>query len=403
MHRKWGGYVVVADYDVDSPAKKIADEAVLIDATNADLLVDYCIKNNIDGIATGFLDILFPSYYEVCHRLNLPCYITELMMEMSTNKTVFKEKCKENGLLIPETHFVGGKIEKKLYETIKYPVFVKPLDASGSRGAGVCNNREELDRQFAEALEFSKSNNAIIEEYLVGREFILDYVGVNGEFKLLSMFDRYMSEDRDSARNYANVSLCPSKAIGYYYENINEKVIKMFKNLGFTDGLIFLQGYYDGENIKFYEMGCRLGGSFSDLEQTCLGMTPVDMIVRYALSGKMLEDIDDIKDDSANFKRVAMAANYLLDGGDDTIALIVGNEEIETLDSYVGMLQLKKVGDYYVKDTIVDKPVMTYFMVFSSLEEASRTLKYMNQIVRVENDNGDSLLMKKLDSKEILI
>ena len=58
-----GAYVVVADYLTDSPAKLIADEAVLIDALDVDAIVDYCRKANIDGVTTGFVDILLQPCY----------------------------------------------------------------------------------------------------------------------------------------------------------------------------------------------------------------------------------------------------------------------------------------------------------------------------------------------------
>ena len=51
--QKMGAYVVVADYNEDSPAKKIADEGILINAMDVDAIVDYCKKAHIDGITTG--------------------------------------------------------------------------------------------------------------------------------------------------------------------------------------------------------------------------------------------------------------------------------------------------------------------------------------------------------------
>ena len=112
---------------------------------------------------------------------------------------------------------VGGNISEDIYDSIQYPVFVKPLDSSGSRGAGVCYNRIELDERFAEAVSYSATGNAIIEDYITGREFLLDYIAVNGEYRLFSMFDRHMTEDRGSAVNYSNISISPSKYLDDYY------------------------------------------------------------------------------------------------------------------------------------------------------------------------------------------
>ena len=98
-----GAYVVVADYLTDSPAKLIADEAVLINALDVDAIVDYCRKANIDGVTTGFVDILLQPCYEVCQRLGLPFYLTPKMIEVSTNKAAFKNACKQYGVPVPQT------------------------------------------------------------------------------------------------------------------------------------------------------------------------------------------------------------------------------------------------------------------------------------------------------------
>jgi len=390
-----GVYVAVLDYNTDSPAKKIADEAVLLDATDVDAIVEWCQKNEIDGVTTGFIDILMPVCYEVCKRLGLPYYATPKMLTMATNKIDFKETCEKFGVPVPKTYVLGGGIPEDVFDTITYPVFVKPLDASGSRGAGCCNNKDELLKQFAEAVSYSASGNAIVEDYITGTEFLLDYVGVDGEFRLLSMFDRYMSPGRGSAINYSNVCLCPSKQIDQYYEESNPKILKMFKELGFTDGLIFLQGHTDGKRITFYEMGCRLGGSFFNLEQAVLGLNPVEMTVRYALTGKMLNSIEEVNQRSADFPKVAMVTNYLLEGEDETVAKIEGVEEVKALDTFAALIQQRDVGCHIKKDKIVDKPILSFYMVADDLEKAKDTLAFMNEKIQVMNSEGKSLLSAK--------
>lgn len=231
---------------------------------------------------------------DVCKRLDLPCYITEKMLSMSTNKVDFKNTCNKYGVPVPQTYLMGNKIDDSTLQKVTYPVFVKPLDGSGSRGAGVCHNEQELKAQFEEAVGYSASKNAIIEDYISGREFLLDYIAVGGEFRLLSIFDRFMASDRGSAINYSTISMSPSKAVDFYLEKINPAVINMFKSEGFTDGVLFMQGYFDGKNVKFFEMGCRLGGSYFNHEQACLGYNAMDMIIRFALTGKMVEDITTI-------------------------------------------------------------------------------------------------------------
>ncbi len=392
-----GVYTIVVDNKEDSPAKKIADKPVLINALDVETVVKFCEEEQVDGVITGFVDILLRPYLEVCKRLGLPCYITEKMLSMSTNKEDFKNTCNQYKVPVPQTYVVGKQITEDVIRELSFPVFVKPLDGSGSRGAGVCNNRNELLTRFKEAVSYSASGNAIVEEYITGREFLLDYIAVDGEFRLLSIFDRYVASDRGSAINYSTISISPSKAVDFYLESVNDLVIKMFQGEGFRDGIFFLQGYFDGKIVKFYEMGCRLGGSYFNHEQVCLGYNAMDMIIQYALTGKMVEDINKISKNSAKYKKYALDCNYLLKGYDETVSSIIGLNKIKALPECIEIQKYHDVGYHYVKDKTVDRPIMVAEIVAESKEEVIRVVNYINHSYEVLNENGESLLMEKMD------
>lgn len=399
--QEMGAYVIVADYDDSSPAKKVADKAVHINALDVDALVSFCKEEGVDGVTTGFVDILQPPCFEVCKRLGLPYYVTPKMLTMSTNKIEFKNTCDKYGVPVPQTYLVGNTIDDQLLNTINYPVFVKPLDGSGSRGAGVCYNQEELLSQFSEAVGYSASKNAIVEDYITGRDFLLDYIAVDGEFRLLSMFDRYVTSDRGSAVNYANVSMAPSKSIDLYLDDINEKVINMFKKLGFRDGLLFMQGYSDGKKITFFEMGCRLGGSFYNHERACLGMDAIEMTVRYALTGKMVDDIHSVKYDIARYDKFALDCNYLLKGYNETVADIKGIEDVKQMPSCISTIQYQEIGYHYDKDRTVDRPIFTASIVSNTAEDVKKDVSYINNIFDVLNTDGKSILLTKIDPESL--
>ena len=395
--QRMGAYVVVADYNEDSPAKQIADEGVMINAMDVDAIIEYCQQSRIDGVTTGFVDILLKPCYEVCKRLGLPCYMTPKMIELSTNKVSFKEACDMFNVPVPQTYLVGNKIPKDVYMKIQYPVFVKPLDSSGSRGAGVCYNHYELNERFDEAVSYSASGNAIIEDYITGREFLLDYIAVGGEYRLLSMFDRHMTEDRGSAVNYSNISISPSKYLDMYYSTVNDNVVQMFKALGFTDGVLFMQGYCTDERIVFFEMGCRLGGSYYNHQRACIGYNALDMIVICSLTGKMTECIDEIPIEVARYNgKYALDCNYLLKGSGETIAEIRGLDEIKAMPCCVELQQFHDVGYHYVKDRTVDKPIANAEIVVNSREEVIEKVNFINKTFDVVNADGESLLITKL-------
>ena len=395
-----GIFVIVADYYQDSPAKKYADEAVLIDATDVDAIVDYCKQKKVDAVTTGFLDVLLESCYEVCKRLSLPFFASKKMIEMSTNKTVFKEICQKYNVPVPKNYYVGEQWNDGRNSVAQYPVFVKPLDASGSRGAGVCYNEVELKKQFNLAKDFSPSNTVIIEEYITGREFLLDYIAVNGEYRLLESFDRYVCEDRSSAINYANLSISPSKSLPVYYTQINENVIDMFRSEGINDGLIFLQGHFDGKKITFYEMGCRLGGSFYNIEQALIGNNTVDMIIHFAFSGVMT-DLRVLDEDIACYQKYGASYNFLLNGKDEVVDKVIGIEKIKKMKSVVEIIQRVFENKNYHNDKIIDKPALTVHFVAETIEDLKSIVFYMNDVFNITDKKGQSLLMKKFNPEEI--
>ena len=65
------------------PAKKYANFSYDIDGLDVDHLVDLVRNENIDGVLVGVADILVPSYYDVCKKLNYPCYVNEKTKDIS--------------------------------------------------------------------------------------------------------------------------------------------------------------------------------------------------------------------------------------------------------------------------------------------------------------------------------
>jgi carbamoylphosphate synthase large subunit len=395
--QEMGIYVIVADYNPNVPARKYADRFELISATDVPALVELCKKEKIDGVTTGFIDILMQPCYDVCKELGLPCYFTPKMLSMSTNKVDFKETCTKYGIPVPQTYFIGEQIPDDVYGKVSYPVFVKPLDASGSRGAAICNNKEELNKYFAEAVSYSVTKNALIEDYITGREFLMNFIAQDGEFRMISMFDRYACSDRGGAMNYANLAIGPSKAVNYYLNEVNDKVANMFKSLGFKDGLYFLQGFSNGDKIVFYEMGCRLGGSYYDLEEKCIGIDPVKMTVKYALTGKMTDDIQSMPINIGNYNNIGVCINYLLISGENTIDKITGIKEISDMKSFVKCEQRLFEGDSYNTHRIVDWPIFSVYSAVDNIEQVINDVNYMNSVFGVYNKDGKSLLKEKFN------
>ena len=127
-----------------SPAKQIADEALLVSTADVDAVVQLIKDKNIHGVITGFTDSVLPYYAKICEKAGLPCYGTVEQFEIMINKRIYKELCVEFGVPTVEEYSIDGTFKDEVMEKIKFPVLVKPADNSGARGVSICENKGQL-------------------------------------------------------------------------------------------------------------------------------------------------------------------------------------------------------------------------------------------------------------------
>ena len=63
--------------------------------------------------------------------------------------------------------------------------------------------------------------------------------------------------------------------------------------------------------------------------------------------------------------------------------------------------QFHDVGYHYVKDRTVDRPIANAEIVLTSREEVLEKVNYINDTFDVFNEHGESLLITKLNPKEL--
>ena len=390
--QKMGIYTIVGDYLPDSPAKKIADKAVMLNAVDAKEITEFCKKEQVDGITTGFVDILLQPWHDACEALGLPYYAPDLLIEMSTNKDAYKRECRKFGIPVPVDYSVNiGEDLQKTANEIEYPVFIKPVDSSGSRGACVCHSAEEFLENYPKALSFSPTKHVVVEEYLTGQDIILDYLLKDGEAHMLSIFDRKMCADRAIAVNHANLLLSPSESVDRFLQEVDPKIRSMCRELGFKDGLIFFQGYSNDGKITLFEMGCRLGGTFSDIDEAFLGVNPIEALIHYALTGKMADEAD-YNQITPKFDGCGAVLNILMQDKPERIHSIRGTDFVRNLPQVVNYIQFYQEGDVIPNNNATDRPLLIAYLACSSREELKKILDQIYETVEVRNEEGDSML-----------
>lgn len=281
--KEMGIYTIVTDYLEDSPAKLIADEAWMIDIMDVDKIVEKCRKVGVDGVLNFCIDPAQKPYYEICKKLNLPCYATQKQIDILTDKIKFKKFCVDHNVdVIPEyslDEIKSGKAE--------YPLFVKPSINRGSRGQYVCYTKEEALAAYDKASAISSDGFAICEKYMKDkRDLGTAFFAVDGESYLVKFGDRFLGREEEKLNKQVMCTRLPSTFFEKFEKNVSDRVKSMIRELGVEFGPVFLQGFIDGDTVRYYDPARRMpGGDYDLVLKEATGFDTVKTLIHFALTG----------------------------------------------------------------------------------------------------------------------
>lgn len=287
-----GILVYVTDYNEITPAKQIADKAFNISTIDIDAIVALCKTEKIDGIITGFIDSMLPYCEKACERLGLPFWATQEQLAICSIKDHFKDACREYDVPIIQQFDITnaeGEFDLKKTDALIFPVLVKPVDNSGSRGIYVCRDSQELIERYKESRTYSKSGRVLIEQYIEGQHVNMYYTLSNGHIVLSAMADRYVDYLDGSSAPLPVILIHPSQYLSDFEQSVDKKIRNMFHALGMKNGVAFVQGFHcnDGSFV-IYEMGYRLnGGGTYALINACQGFDQLKSLICFSLTGEM--------------------------------------------------------------------------------------------------------------------
>lgn len=388
--------VYITDYLEDSPAKKFADKSFMVSTTDVDAVVELIQKENIDGVITGYVDMLLPYYVEIAEKSGLPCYATKEQIAITTDKKIFKSKCKEFSIpVVKEYDFYQDQLDE-----IKYPVIVKPVDNSGARGIYICKDKEELIDNYNKSLVFSKSKQVLIEQFMNNEEATIFYLLNEGEIYLTAMADRHMHNFDNSLISLPIGYTFPSKYIKTFQQELNPKIIEMFKSLGMKNGMVFIQTFIEEGKCIVYEMGYRLTGSIeTHIIEKALGINPLEYMINFALGNK--NHITDYKinpDYSSYFANMT----FLLNPG--RIKNIKGINEIETNPNLIHLFQRYNTNDL-LTDNIRGTLAQAFLRVLikgESKESLIETMDIIKDKLDVIDSENMNMLLNNFRYKDLI-
>ena len=275
--------VVLVAPAVPEEYMKYADSVYYYDLREQEKILEAARKEQIDGIASDQTDIPVRTMAYVAQNMGLPGLDYETAC-LFTDKGKMHEKLVEIGVDVLPNQVVKTLEEaKKFFETLNGPAIMKPADNQGSRGVYKITTQEELERYFESSIKLSKVGEIVMEKFADGREFVVDALCYDYEYRELMLSDElfFDIENAFSAKERISPSIAEDK-LKQKISALNEKIIRGF---GLKQGLSHSEYIMDGDDVYLLETAARGGGVFisSDLLHLSTGLNTEEFLIQAAL------------------------------------------------------------------------------------------------------------------------
>lgn len=194
--REQGHYVITCDYLPDNPGHQLADESHNVSTTDKDAILDLAKRMKIDGIVAYASDPAAPTAAYVAEKLALPGNPYKSVLTLA-RKDLFREFLKQYGFNVPRSQSFYDRDQARAWlDEIGVPVYIKPVDSSGSKGVTRLVDIDMFDEAFDHALVYSREKMIVVEEQInrVGYQVAGDGFIVNGNLVFRCWADEHFDK-----------------------------------------------------------------------------------------------------------------------------------------------------------------------------------------------------------------
>ena len=248
---------VLADMNEKVGARKYADIFYPVSTFDIPALTEVAKKEKVDFLITVCADQVLEVVAEISEKLGLPCYIDHATAVNVSNKAYMKRIFNENGVPTSK-HVIMTELDESKLAGLEYPLMVKPVDSYSSRGVRKVFNSDELREAFADAVRISRTDTAVVEEFVEGEELTVDVYVEAGEAKVLgiSVSDKFPND----GKMVINRTRHPALITDELKAMIADTAQRIAKGFGLVDTPMLIQMISDGRRISVLEFCARTGG-----------------------------------------------------------------------------------------------------------------------------------------------
>ena len=385
-----GYYLIVVTIPGKYPCIELADKVYYIDIYNREEILNIARFEKIDAVISDQNDLMMPTVAFLAENMNLPGN-TFSQVEAYCNKNIFRDNCDKLSIPVPKHICVSSVEIPKDFENVPFPWMVKPEDSQSSIGVAKVNNFKEYLQAIDIALKCSKNKKAIVEEFFVGKEIVVEGFIYKGKYYNLGIADRKYF-------NLPNIFI-PSQTI--FPSLISHKITnrcldyeqRMCEYINPNFAIVHSEYLIneDTNEIRIVESALRGGGVYisSHLVPLSCGININDYLLDCALG--IESDFSSMYINKKE-KSAAYICFYLEEG---TIKLIEGIEDIKKEKS-VAMVALDdlSIGQSIKKMTykgMRQGPIILYGKDRASVEKSINAIQEILkiQVSTIKNVNGN--------------
>lgn len=322
-----------------------------------------CREIKIDGICSIASDLAVITVNYVANAMGLIGNSMECV-EVSTNKHKMRECFRMNGDPSPKSIQVVSAEELNSVD-VKYPVIVKPVDRSGSRGITKLSDSNGLDEAIERAKEQGFEKCALVEEFATGQEYSVEFISWDRKHTFLALTQKYTTGAPDFIETG---HLEPASIDMETCDRIKKIVNHALDSLGIKYGASHseLKVAEDG-SIELIEIGGRMGGDF-------IGSSLVELSTGIDFVGAVIDVAMGIKPVIEQTKKTNAAVRFVFDKTDvDNLNEMKQNHPEILLQEDVHEITDNKVADsgsrfgYYIF-TSDDRTILEHYLPKRTVE-----------------------------------
>ncbi len=199
--KKLGYHVTVVDANPAAVCVPFADRFEPVDLKDKDSLLSLAAElKNSSGLSAAFTagTDFSASVSYLTEKLGLPGHTYRAALNASDKirmRSCFQKCGVPSPLFMEITKEDFYRSPKELFEVAgfsDYPLVVKPVDNLGARGCILIRKETELLPALKDAVKYSRSGRAVLEEYIDGPEFSIDSLIFDGELTITGFADRHI-------------------------------------------------------------------------------------------------------------------------------------------------------------------------------------------------------------------